>query len=77
MKDELSDSEFEHKGLDTGERKISKMNFSYIVTIPKRFVKNTRYERILSVRIFLLPDGCLKLVPSRAKNGDEEIDLES
>ena len=75
MKDGLKDSEFEQKKIDFGERKISKMNFSYIVTIPKRFVKSTRYERILSVRIFLLSDGCLKLVPIRAKNGDEEIDL--
>lgn len=60
--------------IDLGERKVSKMNFSYIVTIPKKFIQSTRYERIISVRIFM-QDNCLKLVPVRAKNGDEEVDL--
>ena len=74
MKDELKDSKFEQKEIDFGERKISKMNFSHIVTIPKRFIQSTRYEKITSVRL-IMSDGCLKLVPVRAKNGDEEIDL--
>ena len=74
MKDELKDSKFEQKEIDFGERKISKMNFSHIVTIPKRFIQSTRYEKITSVRLIML-DGYLKLVPVRAKNGDEEVDL--
>ena len=74
MKKELKDSEFEHKEIDFGKRKVSKMNFSYIVTIPKRFIQSTRYEKITSVQI-IMQDGYLKLVPVRAKNGDEEIDL--
>lgn len=64
----------ESKEIDFGERKISKMNFSYIVTIPKRFIKSTPYEKITSVQVIMI-DNCLKLVPVRAKNGDEEIDL--
>lgn len=72
MKKESKDSE--QKEIDLGERKISKMNFSHIVTIPKRFIQSTRYEKITSVRV-IMTDNCLKLVPVRAKNGDEEIDL--
>ncbi|MEC4847663.1 MAG: hypothetical protein RI100_00545 [Nitrosarchaeum sp.] len=71
MRKESKDSE---KEIDFGERKISKMNFSHIVTIPKRFIQSTRYEKITTVRL-IMADNCLKLVPVRAKNGDEEIDL--
>ena len=61
--------------INFGIRKISKMNFSYIVTIPKAFIQSTQYERITAVRISMLKDGCLKLIPARAKNGDYEVDL--
>ncbi|PJC50426.1 MAG: hypothetical protein CO032_04900 [Nitrosopumilales archaeon CG_4_9_14_0_2_um_filter_34_16] len=71
MRKESKDSE---KEIDFGERKISKMNFSHIVTIPKRFIQSTRYEKITSVRV-IMQDGYLKLVPIRAKNGDEEVEL--
>ena len=64
----------EPKEIDFGKRKISKMNFSHIVTIPKRFIQSTRYEKITSVRV-IMSNNCLKLVPVRAKNGDEEIVL--
>ena len=72
MRKESKDSE--KKEIDLGERKISKMNFSHIVTIPKRFIQSTRYEKITSVRV-IMQDGYLKLVPIRAKNGDEEVEL--
>ena len=71
MRKESKDSE---KEIDFGERKISKMNFSHIVTIPKRFIQSTRYEKFTSVRV-IMSNNCLKLVPVRAKNGDEEIVL--
>jgi hypothetical protein len=61
--------------IDFGIRRISKMNFSHIVTIPKIFVQSMRYEKIVAVKIIMLKDGCLKLIPTRAKNGDSEIDL--
>lgn len=75
MKNKLKGSKFEQKELDFGERKISKMNFSHIVTIPKIFIRSTPYEKIIAVRITMLEDGCLKLTPVRAKNGDYEVDL--
>jgi hypothetical protein len=71
---ELKYSEFEGQEIDLGERKISKMNSSYIVTISKKFIFCTPYEKITHVRLILQND-CLKLVPSRAKNGDEEVYL--
>ena len=61
------------KELDLGERKISRMNFSYIVTIPKIFVKNSPFGEIRMVRITMLEDGCLMLSPVREK--DEPADL--
>ena len=63
------------KELDLGERKVSRMNFSYIVTIPKIFIQSTPYEEITVVRITMLEDGCLKITPVRAKNGDYEVNL--
>lgn len=60
---------------DLGKRKISKMNFSYIVTIPKIFIQSTPYEEITAVKIVMLENGCLMLKPIRAKNGDDEVDL--
>jgi hypothetical protein len=74
MKDNKKKLEFEQSEIDFGERKISQMNFSFIVTIPKKFVKSTQFDRITHVRI-IFGGGCLKLVPSRAKNGDEEVEL--
>ena len=53
----------ETKELELGERKVSKMNFSYIVTLPKIFIRNTPYGEITLVRITMLEDGCLKLTP--------------
>ena len=61
------------KELDLGERKISRMNFSYIVTIPKIFVKNSPFGEIRMVRITMLEDGCLMLSPVREK--DEPVDF--
>ena len=61
------------KELDLGERKISRMNFSYIVTIPKIFVKNSPFGEIRIVRITMLEDGCLMLSPVREK--DEPTDF--
>jgi len=70
-----SSSNAEPTIIDFGVRKISKMNFSHIVTIPKSFIQSTPYEKIIAVRITMLKDGCLKLTPTRAKNGDYEVDL--
>ena len=74
MNDDPKKLESRQSEIDFGERKISQMNFSFIVTIPKKFVKSTRFDRITHVRI-IFEGGCLKLIPSRAKNGDEEVEL--
>jgi len=61
--------------LDLGERKISRMNFSYIITIPKIFVRNTPCGEIRTVRITMLGDGSLKLIPIHRKNEDKTADF--
>jgi hypothetical protein len=61
--------------LDLGNRKVSKMNFSYIITLPKIFIQSTPYGEITIVKITMLEDGCLKIIPVSAKHGDDEIDL--
>lgn len=75
MNQKKTNSNSEPAITDFGIRRISKMNFSHIVTIPKVFVHSTQYEKIVAVKIIMLEDGCLKLIPARAKNGDSEIDL--
>jgi hypothetical protein len=68
------ETRLEFKELDLGERRVSRMNFSYIVTLPKIFVQNTANGKILTiVRITMLEDGCLKLTPIREK--DESADF--
>ena len=56
------------KAKELGERRISKMNFSYIITLPKIFVQNTNGKIITLARITMLEDGSLKLTPIREKN---------
>lgn len=58
-----------------GERKVSKMNFSHIITIPKIFIQSTQYEEITAVRMIMLEDRCLKIIPVRAKNREDETDF--
>lgn len=62
------------KEIDLGKRKISRMNFSYVVTIPKTFVR-TSYGDIRTVKIVLLEDGCLKLVPIHEQNEPAEFTI--
>lgn len=64
------------KELDLGTRKISRMNFSYIVTIPKIFVQNTMNGEITrKVRITMLKDGSLKITPIHEKTEPEEFSI--
>jgi len=68
------ETRFEFKELNLGERRVSRMNFSYIVTLPKIFVQNTANGKIITlVRITMLEDGCLKITPVREK--DEPADF--
>ena len=64
MKNKSDEAKFEPKEIEFGERKVSRMNFSYIVALPKRFVQNTHNGKITRVvKITTLPDGSLKLTP--------------
>ena len=74
MNNKSKESRSEFKELDLGERRVSRMNFSYIVTLPKIFVQNTAKGKIITlVRITMLKDGCLKLTPVREE--DEPADF--
>lgn len=60
--------------LDLGTRKISRMNFSYIVTIPKIFAQNALNGGITkTVKMTMLPDGSLKITPIHEKVEPSEI----
>jgi len=68
------ETRFEFKELELGERRVSRMNFSYIVTLPKIFVQNTANGKIINlVKITMLEDGCLKLAP--VHKNDESADF--
>lgn len=50
------------KDLDLGVRKVSRMNFSKIVTLPKTFTENC-LDDTMKVQISLKSDGTLNLRP--------------
>jgi len=58
------------KELDLGQRKVSQMNFSKIVTLPKTFTQNYLDEDML-VNMTMQADGSLTLRPicKTKKNG--------
>lgn len=63
-----------NKELDLGTRKISHMNFSYIITLPKIFVRNNLNGKIAkAVQITMLEDGSLKLAPIHEKGEPAEF----
>lgn len=50
------------KTLDLGVRKVSNMNFSKVVTLPKTFTQNCLGES-MEVQMTMSPDGRLTLTP--------------
>ena len=54
------------KNLDLGLRKVSNMNFSKIVTLPKPFTNNWLGEN-MEVQMSMSPDGKLILTPTKSK----------
>lgn len=59
------------KNLDLGTRKVSNMNFSKVVTLPKTFTENYLGEN-MEVKMTLSTDGKLTLVPvKQAKRGEK------
>lgn len=65
-----------NRELDLGTRKIARMNFSYIVTIPKIFVQNTMNgESTRKVKMTMLEDGSLKITPIHEKTEPVEFSI--
>ncbi|MDE1770858.1 MAG: hypothetical protein KGI28_09970 [Thaumarchaeota archaeon] len=61
---------------ELGERKISKMNFSYIVTLPKKFVQNQKTGQVTTmVKLSMLDDGSLKIIPVRMKDDPSDLSV--
>ena len=59
------------KNLDLGTRKVSNMNFSKIVTLPKPFTENY-LSKDMVVRMTMSNDGKLTLTPIINKKGDRK-----
>ena len=75
MKDKLKETQY-NQNSELGERKVSKMNFSYIVTLPKKFVQNAQNGEIITVvKLTLLEDGSLKITPLRMKNEPSDFSV--
>ena len=56
--------------LNLGIRKVSNMNFSKIVTLPKTFTENCLSET-MQVQM-TMSDGRLTLTPTNSKKGDQK-----
>jgi hypothetical protein len=54
------------KTLDLGTRKVSTMNFSKVVTLPKTFTQNF-LGKDMEVRMTMSTDGKLTLIPIKPK----------
>lgn len=60
------------KDLDLGVRKVSSMNFSKVVTLPKTFTQNCLSDN-MEVQMTMSPDGRLTLTPvSNSKERDSK-----
>lgn len=59
------------KNLELGTRKVSNMNFSKVVTLPKTFTENYLGEN-MEVKMSLSTDGKLTLVPVKQGKGGEK-----
>ena len=56
------ESKTKDKTLELGQRKVSSMNFSKVVTLPKAFTDNYLYENMI-VQMSMSSDGRLTLTP--------------
>jgi hypothetical protein len=61
----MSKSKNHIKNLDLGTRKVSNMNFSKIVTLPKTFTENFLGDN-MEVKMTLTGDGNLILMPIKS-----------
>lgn len=73
MKNQLKNTKFEPKDLELGTRKVSNMNFSKIVTLPKLFTQNYLSES-MEVSMSMSHDGKLTLTPIKTKKEMKEVE---
>ena len=73
MKNQLKNTKFEPKDLKLGTRKVSNMNFSKIVTLPKPFTQNYLGES-MEVSMSMSHDGKLTLTPIKTKKEMKEVE---
>ena len=67
----MNQTKTQSKNLDLGTRKVSNMNFSKVVTLPKTFTENFLGEN-MEVSMTLSTDGKLTLVPVKnTKRGEK------
>ena len=70
MKSQIKSTKFVPKTLELGQRKVSRMNFSYIVTLPKPFTQNYLGEN-MEVSMSMANDGRLILTPITEKGAEK------
>ncbi len=63
----------ENKDLDLGVRKVSSMNFSKVVTLPKPFTQNYLGEN-MEVSMSMSHDGKLTLTPIKTKKVMKKVE---
>ena len=66
----MNQTKTQTKNLDLGIRKVSNMNFSKVVTLPKTFTENFLGEN-MEVKMTMTSDGKLTLVP--VKQAHKEV----
>ena len=71
MQNQSKNTKFTPKTLELGQRKVSRMNFSYVVTLPKPFTQNYLGEN-MEVSMSMSHDGVLTLTPM--KNGGDKTE---
>ena len=67
----MGDKKSNGKNLELGVRKVSTMNFSKVVTLPKTFTDNCLDEG-MKVKMTLSADGKLTLTPIHGPKGKEK-----
>jgi len=66
----MNKTKIQTKTLDLGKRKVSTMNFSKVVTLPKTFTDNWLSDS-MEVQVSLSHDGKLTLTPLGERNDSE------
>ena len=73
MKSQIKSKKFVPKTLELGQRKVSRMNFSYVVTLPKPFTQNYLGEN-MEVSMSMSQDGKLTLTPIKPKKELKKVE---